>query len=129
MGLQSKHIVPLVLVEPSQHSSCMTWGKEAEKAAKLAEAAIPAQRRADDQADALAAAANHAKEIKEATYQGARDLGRPSEGEKSKKGDGQACQDHEAEGGGGWGKQLEKNQLEMISKEKELTEELKMLQL
>ena len=27
------------------------------------------------------------------------------------------------------GKQLEKNQLEMISKEKELTEELKMLQL
>ena len=26
-------------------------------------------RRADDQADALAAAANHAKEIKEATYQ------------------------------------------------------------
>merc|ERR1711862_188923 len=37
--------------------------KEAAKAAKLAEAAIPAQR-ADDQVNALAAAANHAKEIK-----------------------------------------------------------------
>ena len=68
-------------------------------------------RRADDQADALAAAANHAKEIKEATYQvcveiieedkklekpssrtiesfpgSKRNPGRPSEGEKSAKG-------------------------------------------
>ena len=43
--------------------------KEAAKAAKLAEAAIPVQKRAGDQAEALAAAANHAKEIKEQTYQ------------------------------------------------------------
>merc|ERR1712004_642136 len=42
--------------------------------AKLAEAAIPVQKRAGDQAEALAAAANHAKEIKEQTYQGARGI-------------------------------------------------------
>ena len=97
-------------------------------------------RRADDQADALAAAANHAKEIKEATYQvvhlhisgifGLLDLRaflitreqggswQTLRGRKKQErwnflssfsplltshfeGDGQACQDHEAEGGGG----------------------------
>merc|ERR1712107_82497 len=94
--------------------------KEAAKAAKLAEAAIPAQKRAGDQAEALAAAANHAKEIKEQTYQGARGiLADPQREKKARK------LKEEAAGG----KQLEKNQLEMISKEQELAEELKMLQL
>merc|ERR1712158_198628 len=104
--------------------------KEAAKAAKLAEAAIPAQRRADDQADALAAAANHAKEIKEQTYQGARGiLADPQREKKARKVMDKLAKITKLKEEAAGGKQLEKNQLEMISKEKELTEELKMLQL
>jgi len=104
--------------------------KEAAKAAKLAEAAIPVQRRADDQADALAAAANHAKEIKEATYQGARGiLADPQREKKARKVMDKLAKITKLKEEVAGGKQLEKNQLEMISKEKELTEELKMLQL
>merc|ERR1712055_1246812 len=104
--------------------------KEAAKAAKLAEAAIPVQRRADDQADALAEAASHAKEIKDATYQGARGiLADPQREKKARKVMDKLAKITKLKEEVAGGKQLEKNQLEMISKEKELTEELKMLQL
>merc|ERR1712115_365034 len=83
--------------------------KEAAKAAKLAEAAIPVQKRAGDQAEALAAAANHAKEIKEQTYQGARGILADPQREKKAR------------------KVMDK--LAKITKLKEEAEELKMLQL
>merc|ERR1719234_806742 len=89
--------------------------KEAAKAAKLAEAAIPVQRRADDQADALAAAANHAKEIKEATDQGARGiLADPQREKKSKKVMDKLAKITKLKEEVARGKQLEKNQLEIF---------------
>jgi len=104
--------------------------KEAAKAAKLAEAAIPVQKRAGDQAEALAAAANHAKEIKEQTYQGARGiLADPQREKKARKVMDKLAKINKLKEEAAGGKQLEKNQLEMISKEQELAEELKMLQL
>merc|ERR1711994_728983 len=104
--------------------------KEAAKAAKLAEAAIPVQKRAGDQAEALAAAANHAKEIKEQSYQGARGiLADPQREKKARKVMDKLAKINKLKEEAAAGKQLEKNQLEMISKEKELPEELKMLQL
>merc|ERR1712107_743767 len=101
--------------------------KEAAKAAKLAEAAIPVQKRAGDQAEALAAAANHAKEIKEQTYQGARGiLADPQREKKARKVMDKLAKINKLKEEAAGGKQLEKNQLEMISKEQELAEELKM---
>merc|ERR1712038_1964173 len=83
-----------------------------------------------DDDEALAAAANHAKEIKEQTYQGARGiLADPQREKKARKVMDKLAKINKLKEEAAGGKQLEKNQLEMISKEQELAEELKMLQL
>lgn len=106
--------------------------KEAAKAAKLAETSIPVQKRSGDQASALTAAAAHAQNIKEssATYQGAKGLlADPMKEKKVKKLTeklGKIAKLKEEQAGG---KELEKNQMEMLSKEGAVLEELKQLQL
>jgi translation initiation factor 2A len=107
--------------------------KDAAKAAKISETAIPVQKRSDQsQLDALAAAANHAKEIKETTnnYQGAKGLlFDPTKEKKVRKLTDKMAKIAKLKEEQAGGKELEKNQLEMLSKEAELAEELRMLQL
>jgi translation initiation factor 2A len=109
--------------------------KDQAKAAKLAETSIPVKKRTNDQTDALSAAANHAqanKVNKEVTnnYQGAKGLLFDPQKEKKvrklndKLAKIQKLKEEKAEG-----KELEKNQLEMISKENDIVEELRMLEL
>merc|ERR1719382_81730 len=106
--------------------------KEAAKAAKLAETSIPVQKRSGDQASALNAAAAHAQHIKEssATYQGAKGLlADPMKEKKVKKLTeklGKTAKLREEQAGG---RELEKNQVEMLAKEGDLLEELRQLQL
>lgn len=106
--------------------------KEAAKAAKLAETSIPIQKRSGDQASALNAAAAHAQHIKEssATYQGAKGLlADPMKEKKVKKLTeklGKIAKLREEQAGG---RELEKNQVEMLAKEGDLLEELRQLQL
>jgi len=106
--------------------------KEAAKAAKLAETSIPVQKRSGDQASALNAAAAHAQHIKEssATYQGAKGLlADPMKEKKVKKLTeklGKIAKLREEQAGG---RELEKNQVEMLAKEGDLLEELRQLQL
>jgi len=113
--------------------------KEAAKAAKLAEAAnpvIPVQKRSNDQSDALAAAANHAQANKGVTkevdnsYQGAKGLlFDPQKEKKIRKLNDKLAKIKKLKEEKLGGKELEKNQLEMISKENDVVEELRMLQL
>merc|ERR1711999_28068 len=108
--------------EPEVLSKSALKNKKRKEAAK---AAIPVQKRAGDQAEALAAAANHAKEIKEQTYQGARGiLADPQREKKARKVMDKLAKINKLKEEAAGGKQLEKNQLEMISKEQELAEEL-----
>lgn len=109
--------------------------KEAAKAAKLAETAIPVQKRGNDQIDALKEAANHAhinkanKEVNN-SYQGARGLlGDPQKEKKVRKLNEKLAKIKKLKEEKAGGKELEKNQLDMLSKENELAEELRMLQL
>merc|ERR1711962_1187909 len=110
--------------------------KEAAKAAKLADAAIPVQKRSNDQSDALAAAANHAQANKGVTkevdnsYQGAKGLlFDPQKEKKIRKLNDKLAKIKKLKEEKLGGKELEKNQLEMISKENDVVEELRMLQL
>jgi len=106
--------------------------KEAAQAKKLAETAIPFQKRSDDQSDALSAAANHAKEIKESSnsYQGAKGLlFDPQKEKKVKKLTEKIAKIQKLKDDKAGGKELEKNQVEMLSREVDLLEELRTLQL
>jgi len=112
--------------------------KEAAKAAKAAEssqAAIPIQKRSDNQIDALSAAANHAqanKPVKEVdnSYQGAKGLlFDPQKEKKIRKLTDKLAKIKKLKEELAGGKELEKNQLEMLSKEGELADELRMLEL
>jgi len=106
--------------------------KEAAQAKKLAETAIPFQKRSDDQSDALSAAANHAKEIKESSnsYQGAKGLlFDPQKEKKVKKLTEKIAKIQKLKEDKAGGKELEKNQVEMLSREVDLLEELRTLQL
>merc|ERR1712226_503918 len=115
-NLKKKDAEPEVL---SKSAAKNKKRKEAAKAAKLAETAIPVQKRSNDQTDALAAAANHAQASKvvkevENSYQGAKGLlFDPQREKKVRKLTDKLAKIKKLKEELG-GKELEKNQLEMI---------------